>query len=66
LQDTPKSTQIWIFGLKTNHLATLLASEAVVNPEIIGLTHTNSLHRYATVATYRVAKLWAKFGFNGN
>jgi hypothetical protein len=24
LQDPPKFTQIWIFGLKTNHLATLL------------------------------------------
>jgi hypothetical protein len=23
LQDPPKFTQIWIFGLKTNHLATL-------------------------------------------
>jgi hypothetical protein len=23
LQDPPKITQIWIFGLKTNHLATL-------------------------------------------
>jgi hypothetical protein len=23
VQDTPKFTQIWIFGLKTNHLATL-------------------------------------------
>jgi hypothetical protein len=26
LQDPPKFTQIWIFGLKTNHLATLLQS----------------------------------------
>jgi hypothetical protein len=25
-QDPPKFTQIWIFGLKTNHLATLLGS----------------------------------------
>jgi hypothetical protein len=24
LQDPPKFTQIWIFGLKTNHLATLV------------------------------------------
>jgi hypothetical protein len=24
LQDPPKFTQFWIFGLKTNHLATLL------------------------------------------
>jgi hypothetical protein len=24
LQDPPKLTQIWIFGFKTNHLATLL------------------------------------------
>jgi hypothetical protein len=24
MQDSPKFTQIWIFGLKTNHLATLL------------------------------------------
>jgi hypothetical protein len=24
LKDPPKFTQIWIFGLKTNHLATLL------------------------------------------
>jgi hypothetical protein len=24
LQDRPKFTQIWIFGLKTNHLATLI------------------------------------------
>jgi hypothetical protein len=23
MQDPPKFTQIWIFGLKTNHLATL-------------------------------------------
>jgi hypothetical protein len=26
LQEPPKFTQIWIFGLKTNHLATLLKS----------------------------------------
>jgi hypothetical protein len=26
VQDPPKFTQIWIFGLKTNHLATLPAS----------------------------------------
>jgi hypothetical protein len=26
LQDPKKFTQIWIFGLKTNHLATLLAT----------------------------------------
>jgi hypothetical protein len=26
LQDPPKFTQIWIFGLKTNHLATLVAT----------------------------------------
>jgi hypothetical protein len=26
LQDPPKFTQIWIFGLKTNHLATLVIS----------------------------------------
>jgi hypothetical protein len=25
LQDPPKFTQIWIFGLKRNHLATLLS-----------------------------------------
>jgi hypothetical protein len=24
LQDLPKFTQIWIFGLKANHLATLI------------------------------------------
>jgi hypothetical protein len=28
LQDPPKFTQIWIFGLKTNHLATLLGTTA--------------------------------------
>jgi hypothetical protein len=26
LQDPPKFTQIWIFGLKTNHLATLFCT----------------------------------------
>jgi hypothetical protein len=26
LQNPPKITQIWIFGLKTNHLATLVAT----------------------------------------
>jgi hypothetical protein len=26
LQDPPKFTQIWIFGLKTNHLATLVVA----------------------------------------
>jgi hypothetical protein len=26
LQDPPKFTQIWIFGLKTNHLATLVCA----------------------------------------
>jgi hypothetical protein len=26
LQDPPKVTQIWIFGLKTNHLATLVGT----------------------------------------
>jgi hypothetical protein len=31
LQDPPKFTQIWIFGLKTNHLATLL--EGTVFPQ---------------------------------
>jgi hypothetical protein len=25
LQDPPKFTQIWIFGLKTNHLATMFS-----------------------------------------
>jgi hypothetical protein len=27
LQDPPKFTQIWIFGLKTNHLATLVLNQ---------------------------------------
>jgi hypothetical protein len=27
LQDPPKVTQIWIFGLKTNHLATLVPTQ---------------------------------------
>jgi hypothetical protein len=27
LQDPPKFTQIWIYGLKTNHLATLIGSK---------------------------------------
>jgi hypothetical protein len=27
LQDPPKFTQIWIFGLKTNHLATLIETQ---------------------------------------
>jgi hypothetical protein len=26
-QDPPKCTQIWIFGLKTNHLATLVETD---------------------------------------
>jgi hypothetical protein len=30
LQDHPKFTQIWIFGLKTNHLATLLSGTDVM------------------------------------
>jgi hypothetical protein len=29
LQDPPKFTQIWIFGLKTNHLATLLPIQEI-------------------------------------
>jgi hypothetical protein len=28
VQDPPKFTQIWIFGLKTNHLATLLGTSS--------------------------------------
>jgi hypothetical protein len=31
LQDPPKFTQIWIFGLKTNHLATLAATSNAEN-----------------------------------
>jgi hypothetical protein len=30
LQDPPKFTQIWIFGLKTNHLATLLRANPTI------------------------------------
>jgi hypothetical protein len=30
LQDPPKFTQIWILGLKTNHLATLLESRKTI------------------------------------
>jgi hypothetical protein len=29
MQDPPKFTQNWIFGLKTNHLATLSASDTI-------------------------------------
>jgi hypothetical protein len=32
LQDPPKFTQIWIFGLKTNHLATLAPTVFIVFP----------------------------------
>jgi hypothetical protein len=31
LQEPPKFTQIWIFGLKTSHLATLMQMRAVVD-----------------------------------
>jgi hypothetical protein len=31
LQDPPQFTQIWIFGLKTNHLATLLRMKGTNN-----------------------------------
>jgi hypothetical protein len=31
LQDPPKFTQIWIFGSKRNHLATLLVSARIVS-----------------------------------
>jgi hypothetical protein len=29
MQDSPKNTQIWIFGLKIYHLATLLETSSV-------------------------------------
>jgi hypothetical protein len=34
LQDPPKSTQIWIFGLKKYHLATLQSEGAAVAKHI--------------------------------
>jgi hypothetical protein len=33
LQDPPKFTQIWIFGLKTNHLATLALTVETFKPK---------------------------------
>jgi hypothetical protein len=47
LQDPPKFTQIWIFGLKTNHLATLLGVQKFKHGCIRESTHdTNQIGRH--------------------
>jgi hypothetical protein len=38
LQDPPKFTQIWIFGLKTNHLTTLVTDNS------LAIKDPNALH----------------------
>jgi hypothetical protein len=46
MQDPPNFTQIWIFGLKTNHLATLLfTSRHIINVRwsVLDSQITNSL-----------------------
>jgi hypothetical protein len=42
LQDPPKFTQLWIFGLKTNHLATLLGRTG--SDQKIGLSGIAAIH----------------------
>jgi hypothetical protein len=39
VQDPPKFTQIWIFGLKTNHLATLVSLSPPLPEEIAFQVH---------------------------
>jgi hypothetical protein len=43
LQDPPKFTQIWIFGLKANHLATLVARWFIFKPKIAFWVNFESL-----------------------
>jgi hypothetical protein len=43
LQDPPKFTQIWIFGLKRNHLATLI--DGIKNPEVNFSVNLLTLHK---------------------
>jgi hypothetical protein len=52
LQDLPKFTQIWIFGLKINHLATL----------IFGRQENKLSFRRNSVATTQSYILWPQIG----
>jgi hypothetical protein len=50
MQDPPKFTQIWIFGLKTNYLATLVPTLTMPNAKVptVEVPNSNMVTRQST------------------
>jgi hypothetical protein len=57
LQDPPKFTQIWIFGLKIYHLATLLGRYVGIPYNLKQLTQMKMIVRLALFLTKRTQKI---------
>jgi hypothetical protein len=49
LQDPPKITQIWIFGLKTNHLATLFLPTLSTHTRPLSLNNSQFTLSFAVI-----------------
>jgi hypothetical protein len=65
LQDPPKFTQIGIFGLKTNHLATLLVSDKTLVVQALGIwrppisiIETDLEHMHTSIHAYTYVHMY--------
>jgi hypothetical protein len=53
LQDLPKFTQIWIFGLNTNHLATLISGQDSILENKFIARHHHLSQEYEYIEQWR-------------